>query len=476
MAAPNQITEPENATPPSGASFDPFAVDFFGGEPLRRDKGDSVSEDEPQTDKRAETRKESDWYKNLPRLTNREAEFSNLLSNLPENLTESAARFIAQTLAHYTLQSPENVKCGVVSVREVNLDRAIQRQNESPKVFLTIGGQPENVRAIAAINVDLASVLIDLMLGGQGEAAENKRDLSPVETTIVEFLAANILWEINNFLGEKLLILQNAKTPSANLFEPFERGAEIVFSINSSKTHGFISVYATQRFLKTLDKTENPLFTKQADARRLSDFERFARALPLRLQIGTTRLAAGSLFYLEPDDIVLIEKPLVALENEGFGGDLQFFAGRGTNFRLRGTAVKSDTGGFNFKVEEILSEETRRKFTPAKIKMDVNENDLATKKTSENDASGAGKSEEDAEEQIAPALENIQVALRVEIASDKISLRELQNLRPGQIISLGVSPNDPVRLITDNAENPIAAGELVEIEGQLGVRLTKIFI
>jgi flagellar motor switch/type III secretory pathway protein FliN len=33
-----------------------------------------------------------------------------------------------------------------------------------------------------------------------------------------------------------------------------------------------------------------------------------------------------------------------------------------------------------------------------------------------------------------------------------------------------------VRLVTDNNEEPVATGELVEIEGQLGVRLTKVFI
>ena len=70
----------------------------------------------------------------------------------------------------------------------------------------------------------------------------------------------------------------------------------------------------------------------------------------------------------------------------------------------------------------------------------------------------------------------MQVALRVEIAGNKISLRELQNLRAGQILALGCSPSDPVRLVTDSNEEPVATGELVEIEGQLGVRLMKVFI
>lgn len=475
MAAPNQITEHENPSPSTGVSLDPFAVDFFGGEPLRRDKSDLTLEGEPPAGKRAEMRKKSNWYKNLPRISNREAEFSNLLTNLPENLSESAARIFVRTLARYTFQPSESVECEIVSVAEVNLNRAAREQNESSKILLSVAGQIGNARAIVALNVDLASVLIDSMLDGQSAATANRRDLSPVETTIIEFLAANVLSEINDFLGEKTLILEGVKAQTTDLFETFERGAEIVFKISCGKARGNLSLFAPQRFLKALEKPENSLFTGKNGAKNPSDFEKFAGMPNLRLQIGTTRLPASSLLYLEPGDIVLIERLLVALENGIFGGNLQVFVGRGRNFSLRGTAAnEKPAGGLQLRIEEILSEETRRKFTPARIKMDISENDLAEEKNLGNDLPGAGNGAENEDE--SASLENIQVALRVEIAGDKISLRELQNLRAGQIIGLGVSPNDPVRLVTDNAEEPVAAGELVEIEGQLGVRLTKVFI
>jgi len=64
----------------------------------------------------------------------------------------------------------------------------------------------------------------------------------------------------------------------------------------------------------------------------------------------------------------------------------------------------------------------------------------------------------------------------VEIAGGKISLNELQSLRSGQIISLGCRPTDPVRIVTDSSDQPIAVGELVDIEGKLGVRVTRVFI
>ncbi len=478
MANPNQITEAENAPHPSGVPLDPFAVDFFGGKNQHLDEAELFSEKETKNRNTDKPPRKSDWYKSLPRITNREAEFSNLLSALPENLTDTAVRLITRTIARYTFRQAENVGCSIISVREINLSRAIQKLNDSPKVFLTIGCHIENSMTVAALNFDFASSLIDSMLDGQGAEIGIRRELSPVETTIVEFLAAKVLGELNNFLGEPMLFLQNVKNEPNIDFETFERGAEIVLSLNADDFNGVVRLFAPLRFLKALDKSQNALFTKKAVGKKLSDFEKIARKLDLRLQIGTTFLDAESLSYLETDDIVLIEQPQIILHYENFGGHIQVLVGRGKNFRLQGTAENKELNiGLNLRIEEILSEEARRKFTPAKFKMDEQENDSAAENTFENDSIAEKKSEhENLDEQISPSLQNVQVALRVEIAGSRISLRELQNLRAGQIIALGASPTDLVRLVTDNKEEPVAIGELVEIEGQLGVRLTKVFI
>ena len=477
MATPNHLTEAENAAHPPAAPVDPFAVDFFGGATPPAEEEEPFSGKTVKNRKRVNRTKKSDWYKNLPQISNAEAEFSNLLSGFPENLIETAARVVSETLARFTFRPTENAACSLVSISEVNLKQALQTLNQSPNVLLTIGSPAENSKAVAALNIDFASALIDSILDGQGAPPGNRRELSPVETTIIEFLAANVLREINNFTGESMLFLQNVKPP-ADFFDSFERGAEIILSLTSGDLQGIISLYAPQGFLKFLDQSPNRLFTKKADRKKLGDFEKFARKLDLRLQIGTTFLDADSLLYLEPDDIVLIEQPQISLQEDNSGGILRLFVGRGTNFRCRGIA---ESNGFNdnlnFRVEEILSAEARRRFTPAKFKMDEKETGSAEERALEADSPGAETSEEEIlDEQISPSLENIQVALRVEIAGNKISLRELQNLRAGQIIALGCSPTDPVRLVTDNTEEPVATGELIEIEGQLGVRLTKVFI
>ncbi|NNE65471.1 MAG: hypothetical protein HKN33_02810, partial [Pyrinomonadaceae bacterium] len=74
------------------------------------------------------------------------------------------------------------------------------------------------------------------------------------------------------------------------------------------------------------------------------------------------------------------------------------------------------------------------------------------------------------------ALENVMVDLRVQVAGKRLTLNELGALRAGQIIDLGCRPEDPVELIADNSDRPIASGELVTIDDQLGVRITKVFV
>jgi flagellar motor switch/type III secretory pathway protein FliN len=219
--------------------------------------------------------------------------------------------------------------------------------------------------------------------------------------------------------------------------------------------------------LQNLEKNQNPLLAKKIKRKTLTHLEKFVPKFDLRLPVGSTTLDAESLLFLEPNDIVLLEKSDISLQDDSFRGKISIFIGNGENFSFKGKILDSEQNKLlNFKIEEILSEETRRRFTSAKFKMDEKDTELVEEKTEV----------EVNDEEISASLENLQVRIRVEIAGNKISLRELQNLRNGQIIALGCRPTDPVRLVTDSNDEPLAIGELVEIEGQLGVKLTKVFI
>lgn len=473
--------------------LDPFAGDFFG-----------KKETSPQEDKTEQIRHETKtlnggkktfvkatkWFERIPRLSRQEALFSERLEKLPDNLTKAAAHKIAETVTRYTFQAPKTVRCQMLSITEIDLPKTLKQLEKSPQTFLSLGCQPDNSTAIVAFDTGFASFVIDLVLTGKNENSNVPRKLSPIENTVIEFLAGNILSGINDFVGQNILCLQTAETETGSVFEKNERGAEAVFRLDFAEFSGIITVLASRDFLASIDRTQNPLFVEKKGKDKFSTFEKIAPRLDMRVQIGVTTLDGDSISYLEPNDVVLIENPLANFQNSMISGSGTVSLGVGENFYLSGQFLQGDiislSDELSFKLDEIKSSVIRRKQNFKKLDMEENE---IEKPETPNDETAAQENQtfeenfDDATEETSAeteenlsALENVLVNLRVEISGDKISLREVQKLRTGQIINLGCRPTDPVRLVTDNGDQPVAVGELVDIEGQLGVRLTRIFI
>ncbi|CAN5695830.1 hypothetical protein BH20ACI4_BH20ACI4_11500 [soil metagenome] len=471
--------------------LDPFAVDFFGEKKTSTKEEKAVSktrEIKSLNGNENKSEKIVKWFERIPHLTRDEFLFSERIEKLPDNLTKAAAHKIAETVTRYTFQSPNTVRCQMISITEVDLVKTLKQFKRSPQTFLALGCQPENSTALLAFDTGFASSVIDLILIGKGEETNVPRKLSPIENTIIEFLAGNILAGINDWIGENIFCLQSVENEFGSIFEKNERGAEAVFRLDFAGFSGIITLLASRDFLASMDNTRNPLLAEKNKKDKFSSIEKIAPQLNFRVQIGTTNLDAGSLAYLEPDDIILIEQPFVRFQNSSFNGNGTVNLGSGENFNLRGHFLHGDVlsgfeGGLSFKLEEVKSATVRREQSFDRLNMEKKEIENAEEQLAETNEETEAIIEktdnedliEEAEENSA-ALENILVNLRVEIAGDKISLREVQKLRSGQIINLGCRPTDTVRIVTDTSDQPVALGELVDIEGQLGVRLTRIFI
>lgn len=69
-------------------------------------------------------------------------------------------------------------------------------------------------------------------------------------------------------------------------------------------------------------------------------------------------------------------------------------------------------------------------------------------------------------------LENLTIPLTIELSRKRLSLGELGALKDGAIIELNKRPGDLVELIVSG--KTIGKGELVNIEGELGVRVVSL--
>lgn len=69
-------------------------------------------------------------------------------------------------------------------------------------------------------------------------------------------------------------------------------------------------------------------------------------------------------------------------------------------------------------------------------------------------------------------LSDVAVPLVVELGRVSVSAADVMALRPGQVIELNRSPNEAVDLVVDGKR--LGRGELVEIDGELGVRILEL--
>lgn len=71
-----------------------------------------------------------------------------------------------------------------------------------------------------------------------------------------------------------------------------------------------------------------------------------------------------------------------------------------------------------------------------------------------------------------PEFAALPIALSARIATGCARLAALRELAPGQLLPLATPVGEPCRLLADGAV--IGAGEVVEVRGQLALRLTRL--
>jgi type III secretion protein Q len=113
----------------------------------------------------------------------------------------------------------------------------------------------------------------------------------------------------------------------------------------------------------------------------------------------------------------------------------------------------------------IIAEIDGQKLTVARVGKAMSANDAA---------SDADKPSADGSSTVVPAaaLEELPLRLVFDLGELELSLAELRTMVPGQVIDLARQPGNAVRVSINGRR--IGAGEIVEIEGRLGVRITEL--
>lgn len=304
---------------------------------------------------------------------------------------------------------------------------------------------------------DLALVLVDRLLGGDGsQVGDAIGGLTELECGVVAYAAARVLgaarrpWTVAGVITTRLAVMgtlgdEGSATWTAEL--------ELTFLEPSDPTSRERLRQATEPSRSRTREADgtprrSPVRVWIPDATRWNDgagsTSRFAK-LPLELVVdgGEVTLSASELLTLKPEDVLLLD-------------DAWWRRERTLRLRLVGARATTWWG----QDEEGAIALRRIESGPGG----------ATTSSAKN---GAGRKTTMREETATlKALGDAPVEVSVELARIRLTLAELQALRVGEVVASGAPIGEHVRLRVGDVV--IGEGELVEIDGQIGVRLASL--
>lgn len=462
----------------AAGGVDPFAVDLFAhGRP------GTAAPPVLSTDAEAETDVDgrASWADGLPRVARAQLRLSSALDATLPTLSDAAQASLARVLSHYLRLQGDEIGVSQADVREREFAPASPSTNgtagETADVWATLALTPTGAQVFAALRADFAAALVDRMLGGESVAPEPSRRLSPTELAAVEFLWLCLIRELHRELDAPVWRLDGVSSEPPARARTGERGEQddmpeagdatgeqanaralvATFALRFGSLHGLVDFYFTRAALAALENLRrSPLFAGE----RAAHGETYTRVAPdvrLRPVLGETDVRAGDLAELEYGDVVVVARPHARLEAGRLAGRLEMRLGDGAAAVLTGRINETGDAATQLLIEQIRRGGELHGTERGSMEQEQNGDDS-------NDANDSNGS--------AIALEEILLTVHVELAGRRLSLDELARLRVGQLLALDCQATDPVDLVADGRR--IARGELVDIEGRLGVRVTQV--
>lgn len=283
---------------------------------------------------------------------------------------------------------------------------------------------------------ELALVLVDRLLGGDGsQVGEAIGGLTELECGVVAYAAARVLgvarrpWTVAGVLTTRLAVLgtlgdEGSATWTAELHAGDEDGGPT--------RHSPVRVWIP-------------------DATRWDDGAGsqvgFSK-LPLELVVdgGEVTLPAAELLTLKPEDVLLLDDAWWRRER---------------TLRLRLVGARATTWWGQAEDGAI-----------AVRRIEAGPGSGATTGASTRAKNGARRNTMSEETATLKTLGDAPVEVSVELARIRLTLAELQALRVGEVVASGAPIGEHVRLRVGDVV--IGEGELVEIDGQIGVRLASL--
>jgi flagellar motor switch protein FliN len=484
----------------------------------------------------------------LPRISRQQIQVTNaLLCHLPQTAFESGFKEKLKAALEPLVHADVDVWFdGVRALAENELRQVLAE----PTCAAIVGLPPRTEKALLEVDLAIAQLAIDKLLGGNAEDADTQRPLSEIEDGVFSYVLLKVLQllqEDGAAERQVQLKLEGVHGTLASLSDRFPVDGRYVclsFKLFFDVKVGFARLYLPESFVHETFPDAPPADgpAQQRWLKRLQDRMDLVSLLkaPLVVEVGRIGLQMADVEALDVEDIILVEETEVRIEGFTQGGRdddgveaspgrltgrVQSRVGDGHRGIITGTVVVGDaTGRYEVQIEAIsptgeprprahlfrgggdgggdenmAAENSRALSAPGLVDADALAERMRRSVAARAAASGAdcaiapsagravehGGAEgvegehsdnEDGDEGPAPEaaglLEDITVAMVVELGRVMVSAADVVQLRPGQVIELARAPGEPVDLVVDGKR--IGKGELVEIDGELGVRILSL--
>jgi type III secretion system YscQ/HrcQ family protein len=405
----------------------------------------------------------------------------------------------------------------------------LSRALGNPLCAAVIGLSPKTEKILIEVDLGIAQQAVERTLGGATEDVDISRPLSEIEEGVFAFLLLKVLrlaqaeFGQEQQVGLKLEGLCGDHEGLGTRVDVEQPWVALSFKLFFDVAVGYVRVFlprvlAEREFMVPVPD-EGPALSRYLTALGRRAGRVAALKTELVVEVGRIGLALDDLEALEEEDIILVENPDIRMADGELSGRAACRVGLGRAGLIYGSLLVGETGQYEVAIEEILNlgepdaqahlapegeqfvedeqqqEMSRRLSAPlADVTGDLlraaaaraASGRAAPLPTAVDDVRELGAEhsegeegevyEEEGEEEPLPEsaglLDDVSVPMVVELGRVEVSAADIVGLRPGQVIELSRAPGDAVDLVVDNRR--IGKGELVEIEGELGVRILSL--
>jgi len=401
-------------------------------------------------------------FKNLPKVSRAQALISERLEWLMP--TAGADGESAQAVCARLKELFEDEVGLVLDHTHVVTPQQLRKITAEPTFLAVLSPAPQRTRGLLEVDLALCHASIDKLLGGTGDSVA-LRPLTDIEEGVMAYIILEVLKTLAPNLDPGLPrprlegSLRSIDQAMALVAEESQL-AVLQFKATLGNQAGFVRLFIPASIVgMTNSPTEGP----ERRARRKLQLERNLPRLRLvktwlRAEIGRAEIYRKDLAGIRSGDVVLLDE-LTARPDLGQGGVVKLRVGRGQRGRLVAD-LKIEDGQFKAEITGFQAGEEPR--TPPQPGEGAPPSDQAGGAVSEENQQGEG----------ADLLADIPLSIAVEVARVPVTAEAVVGLKTGQVIDLNKVPGEPVELSVNG--KIIARGELVDIEGHLGVKVLSL--